>query len=139
MRKFIKYSFLVLLIVALAGGAFGYWQALRDNIDPNLRADFALYIPKGSDFEYVVDQLEEHQVLRNVSSFRLVSSVRKYDQLVKPGRYEIPHGLNNWKLVEKLRAGAQDQMKLRIGSYRTIDDVAGEIAQQVDLDSASIS
>lgn len=139
MRKFLKYTFLILLLAGAAGGGYGYWQAFRDNINPQLKDGFALHIPRGSDFEYVVAQLEAQQVLKSVSSFRQVAKVRKYDQLVKPGRYEIKHGMNNWKLVEKLRAGDQDQMKLRFGSHRTIDEVAGEIARQVDLDSASLS
>lgn len=139
MRKFLKITALLLVLLGLAGGGVIYWQALRDNVHPGLKDGFALYIPKGSDFEYVVAQLEAHHVLRSVSSFRQVASIRKYDHLVKPGRYEIKKGLSNWKLVEKLRAGAQDQMKLRIGSHRTLDEVAGEIARQVDLDSASIA
>ncbi|HEX2899328.1 MAG TPA: endolytic transglycosylase MltG [Bacteroidia bacterium] len=138
MRKFLKITTLVLLLVALAGGGFAYWQAWRDNINPKLKDGFALYIPKGSNFDDVVAQLEEKQVLQSLSSFKMVAAIRKYDKLVKPGRYEIKRGLNNWKLVEKLRAGAQDQMKLRIGSHRTIPEVAGEIARQVDLDSASL-
>ena len=56
----------------------------------------------------------------------------------RTGRYEIKKGLNNWKLVEKLRAGDQDQMKLVIRSHRTLEELAGEVASQVDLDSSSI-
>ncbi len=138
MRKFLKITALVLLLLAMAGGGFAYWQALKDNVNPKLKDGFALYIPKGSTFEDVIRSLEEQQVLQSVASFKMISGIRKYDKLVKPGRYEIKRGLNNWKLVEKLRAGAQDQMKLRIGSHRTIMEVAGEIAQQVDLDSVSL-
>jgi UPF0755 protein len=139
MRKFLKITALVLLLVAAVGGGLAYWYGWRDNINPQLPDSFALYIPKGSDFNDVVAQLEEHAVLKDLYGFKLVSQIRKYDQLVKPGRYEIKKGLNNWKLVEKLRAGAQDQMKLRIGSHRVLDEVAGEIARQVDLDSTSLS
>ncbi|MBK9450374.1 MAG: endolytic transglycosylase MltG [Bacteroidetes bacterium] len=138
MRKFLKITALVLLLLAVAAGGFAYWQAWKDNVNPKLKEGFALYIPKGSTYEDVIRSLEEQQVLQSVSSFKLIAGIRKYDRLVKPGRYEIKRGLNNWKLVEKLRAGAQDQMKLRIGSHRTIMEVAGEIAQQVDLDTASL-
>lgn len=139
MRKFLKITALVLLLLALAGGGLAYWYGFRDNVSPDLKDGFALYIPKGSTFDDVVQQLEEKHVLRSLSSFKLIAQIRRYGGSVKPGRYEIKRGLNNWKLVEKLRAGAQDQMKLRIGSHRTIDEVAGEIAAQVDLDSAGIS
>lgn len=139
MWKFLKYSLLVVLLLGGAGALYVYWQGFRDNIEPSLKEGYSLKIPRGSDFEYVVARLEADHVLRDVSSFKQVAKIRRYDQRVKPGRYEIKRGMNNWKLVEKLRAGAQDQMKLRLGSHRTIDEVAGEIAKQVDLDSASLS
>jgi UPF0755 protein len=138
MRKFLKISALLIVLVAGGGGAFVYWRAFTDNVNPGLRDGYALLIPRGSDFKYVLTQLEAGHVLKNMSSFEQVAKVRKYDQLVKPGRYEIKKGTNNWKLVEKLRAGAQDQMKLRIGSHRMVEEIAGEIGRQVDLDSAAV-
>ncbi len=139
MRKFLKYTFLVVGLVGAAGAAIVYWQGFRDNINPGIKSGFALHIPRGSNFQYVLSELESKQVLQSISSFEQVAKIRKYDRLVKPGRYEIKRGMTNWKLVEKLRAGDQDEMKMRIGSHRTIDEVAGEVARQVDLDSASLS
>lgn len=138
MRKFLKWSAVVLLVLGLAGSGISYWMAFRPNVNPNLKEGFALYIPRGSNFDFVVSEIERTQMVKDIGSFKLISAIRKYDRLVKPGRYEITRGLSNWKLVEKLRAGDQDQMKMRIGSHRTIAEVAGEIAQQVDLDSAAI-
>jgi UPF0755 protein len=139
MRKFLKYTFLLLLLGAAAGGGMAYWFGFRDNINPELKDGFALLIPRGSDFDDVVAQLEAKQVLRSMASFKQISTIRRYDHLVKPGRYEIKKGMTNWKLVEKLRAGDQDQMKMRLGSHRLVDEVAGELARQVDLDSASLA
>lgn len=139
MKKFIKYTLLIVLLVGAAGGGLAYWQGFTDNVNPDLKPGFALLIPRGSDFQYVLGQLEAQQVLKDVGSFERIAKIRKYDRLVKPGRYEIKPGTTNWKLVEKLRAGDQDQMKLRIGSHRTLDEVAGDIAGQVDIDSASLS
>jgi UPF0755 protein len=82
--------------------------------------------------------MEADHVVKDLGSFERVAKLRKYDKLVKPGRYLIAKGTNNWKLVEKLRAGDQDQMKLRIRSHRQLEEIAAEIAEQVDLDSASL-
>ncbi|MFM2376557.1 MAG: endolytic transglycosylase MltG [Bacteroidota bacterium] len=138
MRKVLQVMALMLLVLALGAGGASYWYGFRDNVNPALKQGFALFIPRGSTFEDVLHQLEEKNVLRNLSSFKLISTIRKYDHLVKPGRYEIKKGISNWKLVEKLRAGAQDQMKLRIASHRTLHEVAGEIAGQVALDSEAL-
>lgn len=138
MRKFLKYAVLIVLAIGIAGAGYGYFQGFRDNINPRLSDSYALLIPRGSTYAQVLQRLETDQVLQSTSSFDMVAKLRKYDRLVKPGRYEIKKGLNNWKLVEKLRAGDQDQMKLVIRSHRTLEELAGEIAGQVDLDSATV-
>ena len=73
MRKFLKITALVLLLLAVAAGGFAYWQAWKDNVNPKLKEGFALYIPKGSTYEDVIRSLEEQQVLQSVSSFKLIA------------------------------------------------------------------
>lgn len=112
-------------------GVVVWHQAWRDNINPALADDYQLLIPRQADFAYVMQTLAADQVLRDPAAFRRISQVRKYDRLVKPGRYAIKKGMSNWKLVQKLRAGDQDQMKLLFRSHRTLDELAGEISGQL--------
>ena len=133
MRRLLKIAVVLLLLIGGGGAAFAWHQAFRDNVNPDLTNDFNLLIPKGASFEYVVNTLSANQVLRDVGAFERVSKVRKYDQLVKPGRYIIQKGTNNWELVRKLRSGDQDQMKLLFRSHRTLDELAQEISDQLSF------
>ena len=132
-RRILKIAVILLLLVGAGGAAAAWHQALRNNVSASIWEEYNLLIPKGADFEYVANTLASDNVLKDVGAFRRISGIRKYDQLVKPGRYTIKPGTNNWKLVEKLRAGDQDQMKLLFRSHRTLDELATEIADQLSF------
>ena len=122
------------MLLGAGAAAYAYWQAMRGNV--RAEADgFELLIPRGADFEHVCKELEAGQVLKDMSSFRQISKIRKYPDLVKPGRYVLAKGTNNWDLVRKLRAGDQDQMKLRFRSHWTLEELADEIGDQLMLDA----
>ncbi|HHG86015.1 MAG TPA: endolytic transglycosylase MltG [Bacteroidetes bacterium] len=133
MWRLLKIALIVLLLIGGGGAALVWHQAFRDNVNPELKADFDLLIPKGATFAFVLKTLESNQVLRDVGAFERVSKVRKYDKLVKPGRYTIHKGTHNWELVRKLRSGDQDQMKLLFRSHRTLSALAEEIAGQLSF------
>lgn len=134
MKRLFRNVVLIFLLLGAGGAAYAYWQALRDNV--RAEADgYELLIPKGANFEYVCNELEAGQVLKNLSSFQQISKVRKYNSLVKPGRYRIAAGTSNWDLVRKLRAGDQDQMKLRFRTHWTLEELADEIGDQLMLDA----
>lgn len=131
MRRIVRIVLILILVVGAGGGWYVYDRALSDNVNPNLEGEYDLLIPPDADFDYVVRTLETDAVLQNTASFEQVASFRKYDAHVKPGRYLIKPGMNNWDLVGKLRSGDQDQMKLRFGTRRTLRDLAEEIGGQL--------
>lgn len=139
MRRLLKIGLVLLLVLGGGSAAVVWHQAFRDNINPDLIADFDLLIPPNAEFNYVVSALESNNVLRDVGAFRRVAQIRKYDQLVKPGRYTIQKGTNNWELVRKLRSGDQDQMKLLFRSHRTLEALAEEIADQLAFPKAELA
>lgn len=138
MKRFLRNAFFVLLLAGGAAAFIAWSQGLRDNV--RAEADgFELLIPAEADFEYVCGQLESGNVLKDMGSFRKVSGIRKYDQLVKPGHYVLRAGTNNWDLVRKLRAGDQDQMKLRFRTHWTLEEIAQEIGDQLMLDGDDLA
>ncbi len=61
------------------------------------------YVPTGSDYESVIDNLEEKGIIENRKSFIWVAKQKEYDKYVKPGRYKIRNGFTNNELVNMLR------------------------------------
>jgi len=106
---------------------------------PNVKLDTAqelFYIPTGSDFEYVLNGMEEGGILEDSKSFQWVASKKYYDINVKPGRYKIRNGLSNNELVNMLRAGNQDPVMVVFNNVRSLDQLAGKVTPYLESDSA---
>lgn len=97
-----------------------------------------IYIPTGAAFADVVDQLNNIVVLENLKSFEWVARKKKYDQSIKAGRFKIRNGMNNNELVNLLRAGKQDPIRLIFNNVRTLEALAGKISTQIEADSSAL-
>lgn len=94
------------------------------------------YVPTGSDFEYVIDHLEEQGIIESRKSFRWVAIKKGYDKNVRPGRYKISNELSNNDLVNLLRSGNQDPVMVVFNNVRTLAHVAGKVSRYLEKDSA---
>lgn len=132
--RIFRIALLLILLVGLGLGGYGYYVAFTDNVNPPAEGEeHVLLIPDGADYQYVFEELKRQEILKSPSSFDMVASIRKYDQLVKKGRYVINPGTNTWDLVGKLRSGAQDGMKISFLTYRTPDRLAEAVAAQLSF------
>ncbi len=98
-----------------------------------------VYIPTGSDYEYVIDKLEEKGIIENNKSFRWVAKQKEYDKYVKPGRYKIRNGLSNNQLINMLRLGNQDPVMVVFNHVRNLDQVAGKVSRYFEQDSVEFA
>lgn len=97
------------------------------------------YIPTGSDFEYVIDNLDEKGIIDSRKSFRWVAIKKGYDKNVRPGRYKIRNGLSNNELVNMFRSGNQDPVMVVFNNMRTLNQVAGKVARYLEGDSVEFA
>jgi UPF0755 protein len=96
-----------------------------------------LYIPTGSDFSRVTDLLTSQGYLRNKASFEWLSRRKNYDRKVRPGRYRLREGMDNNELINLLRSGRQEPVKITIQNIRTPEDLAGRLGRILEPDSAT--
>ena len=97
-----------------------------------------IYVPTGADFSTVVSILSENGLLINMNSFKWLSKQKKYDKNIKAGRYKIDRALNNNELINLLRSGNQEPIKVSFNNIRTKEQLAGRIGLQIETDSVSI-
>ena len=97
-----------------------------------------LHITENSTFDDVISQLEKEANIVNTLSFRQVSAVLQYNKRIRPGRYEITPGMNNFQLIRLLRSGRQTPVKLTFNNIRTKEQLAGRLGKQLMADSLSI-
>lgn len=128
-----------LFVIGLGAVVFFYANkfALKDNVKPD-QLKTELLIPKGATFNQVVDSLMQNDILIHEASFRQIAQLKGYDKAVKAGRYIIKNDWNNLQLVNALRSGNQSPVRLVINNVRTKEELAGKIANQIELDSLAI-
>jgi len=141
MTKFKKIviSFLVIVIIVAAIAGFVTYKILfTPNTVVTTETEY-LYIPTGSNFESVIDSLTINGILKNERTFVWTSKIKKYDILVKSGKYKITNGESNWQLINKLRSGNQEPVKVIVPSTRTIDKLCEATAKYFEFSEVELS
>lgn len=96
------------------------------------------YIPTGSNYDMVKQNLEEKRIISGTFFFNLIAKQLKYPRRIKPGRYEIKDGSNLISLIRMLNAGNQSPVRLVINKLRTKEDLAKKIADNFEADEQSV-
>ncbi len=132
----------VLAIVFVWIGAcvgFLFWSAVYKN-NVTLKPDEKgyLYVPTGSDYNDLLQAVDASGYLKNMKTFKWLAQRKNLPAHVYPGRYEIIPGMNNNQLIDMLRSGAQTPLNVTFSYVRTLPQLAGIIARQLEPDSATL-
>lgn len=127
----------VVLAVLLASFAFYAYQALYSgnlNIQTSEnKQNRILYIPKGTNFQELIQILKREQLINNVVSFAFIAKVMNYQEQVKAGAYLIEPNESNVSVIRKLRSGQQIPIRLTFNNLRTKEDLAERISEQLPI------
>jgi UPF0755 protein len=109
---------------------------------PNVKIDgqknSLLLIPTGSNFENVLSILKEENVLLNTFSFEWLAKQKNYMRKVKAGRYILLNGMSNNELLNMLRSGNQEPVRLSFMLARTKKEFAKKIHSQLEVDEEEL-
>lgn len=136
--KFISFGFVVLMVVGGIKALDIYKRAYSPSVVIKEGQEFYFYIPTGSNYDSVKKALVEADILKSEKSFHWTANRKNYPNHVNPGRYLIKHRMSNNELVNLLRSGKQEPVKLTFNNIRTIKHFSGRIAEQLELDSLSL-
>lgn len=135
-KKTVIWSVSILLLLIVASAAILYKMVFKQI---ELTDTIYIYIDKNSDYDEVVDQMNEKVELPNEDVFRLLAEKMNYPSLVKTGRYAIEDGMTMPEIIRRLRSGSQTPINLTFNNIRTIEDLAGRLSSQLMIDSVSIT
>lgn len=104
-----------LVVAALIGVAAlaGFWIIFGPNT-PAFGEARSVGIPPGSTFPAVVDSLQSSGVLKSEATFRLIAQATGWGDQVKAGHYTFDGGASNYDILQKLRRGLQEPVRLTI-------------------------
>ncbi len=136
-----KYFVIIIVMVTLGTSFLGIMAYLKflspvvRNIDVN---DPFVYIPTGSDFTDVAAILKKKKLIDNVNDFSWLAKQMKYVNNIKPGKYKLHNGMSNKEIIQLLRAGRQEPVKMSINNIRKLDGLALLISSKLEADSNSV-
>ncbi|MDR3262624.1 MAG: endolytic transglycosylase MltG [Tannerella sp.] len=129
--------FLVVFVMLLTGGGCGAYFLFSPNFMPE-KACF-IYIYPEKDFQWLCRQLEDSAHCRNMKSFRQIAGILKYPEHMKTGRYTIHPKMNNYDLLNNLRRGHQELVKVTFNNIRLKEELADRLAAQLMADSEDLT
>ncbi len=127
-RGYIK---LIIVIGAVFCGIL--WSATK----PCTSSSLEIIIPTGSTYSALLDTLSSAGVER-MGVVNVVGKLKKLDRNPKAGHYILPAGATPMEIVTMLRSGAQKPVRLTFNNVRTLADLSGRIARQIETDSLTL-
>lgn len=130
-----KIIIIIALILFIGGGVIGlkfYKAYFASNVNGDQEY---LYIKTGSTYNDLLANLQEKAILKDVESFEQAAEKMKLAASVKPGRYRLKGGLSNRALINMIKSGNQDPVKLKFQNIRKKEDFAGYMAKNMEADS----
>lgn len=137
----LKVILAVTLLILILGGMKGYelYKAVFfPSVDLGIEENLDLTIPSDSNLDDVVRILWEQKVVRDTTLFRWVAQQKNLESHIHPGMYLIVSGMSINDLINIIRSGKQEVVRLTYTNVRTKEDLAGRIASQIELDSVQV-
>ncbi len=146
-RKKRKPSFFKkLLTILIIGGivfagikVYKLYQGIKHpNVNLNTDKPAYVYIPTGANYLDVINILYSSNLIANRTTFEWVAEKKNYPNNVKAGKYKIPTNTSNNALINLLRSGKQESVKVIFNKIRTKERFAGTVAKYIEMDSLSL-
>jgi UPF0755 protein len=135
LKKFII-ALVLIIVVSLAGtGIFYYLRYFGPNVTDKQEY---LYIRTGSTFNDVYSTIIKDGIVKDTTSFMQAAHSMNYPTRVKPGKYRLTSGMSNRSLLNMLKSGNQEPVKLAIHNIRLKEQFAGFLAKKLEPDSVAM-
>lgn len=122
-----------LVVLTGLGGWFAYKYVVKStNLNLSGRSTAYFYIYTGSTYDQVIDSLYDKGYIINKNTFEWMLEQKNYKNHVHPGRYLLKANMNNDELIDLLRSGEQQPVKVTFNTVRTKDQLAKKVAEYIE-------
>jgi len=123
------------LVLGIVVGYFGF-QQFAIYMKPNVTGKGTyLYIRTGATMDDVYAEIKSKNLLKDVGTFSQAAAKMELATRLKPGRYTLSKGLTNRALINMIKAGNQEPVKLKFHNIRRKEDFAGYLSKNLEADS----
>jgi UPF0755 protein len=140
-KKSIKTSTKVILLGLLAvlviGGYFGI-KFYNVYFAPNITGkEKYLFVRTGHNLDDLFEEIRRKDILTQIGTFSQAAAKMDLARSLKPGRYKLTKGMNNRSLINMLKSGNQDPVKLKFQNLRKKENFAAYLSNNLEPDSIS--
>ncbi len=96
-----------------------------------------IIVHRGSSLRSIITSIAEKKGIRHARPLLITAGLFPELRQIKPGRYVIPPGLSNYRLLSYLHYHPQDEERVLIPEGLRKERVAAIMASQLDIDSLS--
>ena len=130
-----KKILLIIIVISIVGSIIGY-NFYAKIYNSNVTETTFIFIPTNAEFPDVKELIDPY--LNNSESFLWVAEKKNYPNKIRAGKFKIKKGMSNDDLVNHLRGGKSETVKLTFNNQDSYEKLAGRIALQIESDSISI-
>jgi UPF0755 protein len=124
-----------LLVLVVIGGYYGL-QFYKVYFAPNTTGkEKYLYVRTGHTLDDLFQEIRHKDILTDIGTFSQAAAKMDLKGALKPGRYKIAKGMTNRGLINMLKAGNQEPVKLKFQNIRKKENFAGYLAKSLESDS----
>lgn len=138
-RSLIAVFAAVILVAVFSAGYYFYKQYFDAAVTAEM-ARAPLFIPTGSTTEDVIGILVERGVVKKPEAALNLAERKNYTRgKVVPGKYTLREGMSLNAVINLLRGGyGAEEVKVTFQSARTLEELGGKVARNIEADSAAI-
>ncbi|MFN0032009.1 MAG: endolytic transglycosylase MltG [Flavobacteriales bacterium] len=130
-----KWKWLLLIAALLTGmaGLYAYHLVYASNTLFTSANSMLIYVHTSADVEQWIHG-DGQFVVKNEQTFLRAAKLKNM-QSIKPGRYRIKQGMCNNEMINMLRIGAQEPVRIRIDDATTMYQLAARLGKYLKSDS----
>ncbi|MBQ6965086.1 MAG: endolytic transglycosylase MltG [Bacteroidaceae bacterium] len=125
----------VLLCIVVASGA-GVWWLYKSGF--RLNEPTYIYIDTDDTVDSIAQKVEQRANPEEMRVFHLYAGLLNLKERIRTGRYEVSGDMTMLNFIRNIRNHNEKPIMLVVPSTRTMEAMAGKLASQLMVDSASI-
>lgn len=132
-----KIILIAVLVILAIGGFYGlklYQVYFSANITGNEKY---LYIKTGAHLDDVYKEIKSKDLLTDIGTFSEAAAKMDLALKLKPGRYRLKKGMNNRTLINLIKSGNQEPVKIKFQNIRKKENFAAYLSRSLEADSLS--
>lgn len=133
----VKIMLIAALVILAIGGYFGfnlYKVYFAANIIGNEKY---LYVKTGAHMDDVYKEIKSKDLLNDIGTFSEAAAQMDLAQRIKPGRYRLTKSMNNRTLINLIKSGNQEPVKIKFQNIRKKENFAAYLSRSLEADSLS--